>query len=150
MTTKENITQFFTCKNFAVVGVSRSKGKFANTVYKELKKKDFNLYGVNPNLESIEGDKCYNRLFELKGKIDAVINVVKPNQTENIVKEAHEIGIKNIWLQQGSESDEVIKFCKENGINVIYKECILMFAEPVKSIHGVHKWIWKVLGKLPK
>jgi hypothetical protein len=32
---------------------------------------------------------------------------------------------------------------------VVQKECILMFAEPVKSIHGIHRWIWKVLGKLP-
>jgi len=25
-----------------------------------------------------------------------------------------------------------------------------MFAEPVKSFHAFHRWIWKLLGKLPK
>jgi uncharacterized protein len=149
MTSQAAVDSFFTSKNIAVVGVSRKSGKFGNMIYKELKKKGFNIYGVNPKLEIIEGDKCYNNLKELEGKIDRVVNVVPPQQTENVVQEANEIGIKNIWMQQGSESKEAIRYCQENGISEVHKECILMFADPVKSFHGFHKWIWKVLGKLP-
>jgi len=149
MTSKESVDNFLKCKNLAVVGVSRKSGKFGNAIYKELKKKGLNIYGVNPSLKFIEGDKCYSNLKELEGKVDAVVNVVSPNQTTSVVKEANEIGVKNIWMQQGSESEEAIKYCQENKINEIHKECILMFADPVKSIHGVHKWIWKILGKLP-
>jgi uncharacterized protein len=150
MTLQAAVDSFFASKNIAVVGVSRKSGKFGNMIYKELKKKGFNIYGVNPKLEIIEGDKCYNNLKELEGKIDSVVNVVPPQQTEHVVKQANEIGIKNIWMQQGSESEEAINYCKENGINEVHKECVLMFADPVKSFHGFHKWIWKVLGKLPK
>lgn len=149
MTTQKSIDVFLNCSNIAVVGVSRKSSKFGNVIYKELKKKQFNVFGVNPNMENIEGDKCYKNLNELNGKIDAVVNVVSPAQTEDVVKEANSIGVKNIWMQQGSESDKAIEFCKENGINEIHKECILMFAEPVKSIHSFHRWIWKILGKLP-
>jgi uncharacterized protein len=149
MTSKAAVDNFLSCKDIAIVGVSRKGTKFGNAVYKELKKKGINVYGVNPNMEIIEGDKCYKNLMELKGKIDGVVNVVSPTQTGEIVKEAYEIGVKNIWMQQGSESEEAINFCKENGINEVHKECILMFAEPVKSMHSFHRWIWKVLGKLP-
>ena len=149
MTSKESVANFLSSKNLAVVGVSRKSSKFGNIIYKELKKKGVNVFGVNPNMGSIEGDQCYKNLQELKGKIDGVINVVSPNQTLEVVKQANEIGVKNIWMQQGSESEEAINFCKENGINEIHKECILMFAEPVKSIHSFHKWIWKIAGKLP-
>lgn len=149
MTSQESVNNFLNCKNLAIVGVSRKKSKFGNVIYKELKKKGLNVYGVNPNMESIEGDKCYHNLKDLHGKIDAVVNVVSPAQTTEVVKEANKIGVKNIWMQQGSESEEAIQFCKENGINEIHKECILMFADPVNSIHGLHKWIWKVLRKLP-
>ena len=149
MTSQTAVDSFLASKNIAVVGVSRKKHKFGNSIYKELKKKGFNIYGVNPNMSEIEGDKCYKNLRELEGKVDAVVNVVSPAQTNDVVKEANEIGVKNIWMQQGSESDEAIKFCQENGINEVHKECILMFADPVKSIHGVHRWLWKVLGKLP-
>ncbi|MCB0729757.1 MAG: CoA-binding protein [Ignavibacteriae bacterium] len=149
MTSKKAIQDFFTNKNYAVVGVSRKSTKFGNAIYKEFKKKGINVYGVNPNMESFEGDKCYGNLKELQGKIDAVINVVSPLQTLEVVRAANEIGVKNIWMQQGSESDEAIEYCKEKGINEVHKECVLMFTEPVKSIHKVHKWIWKVVGKLP-
>ncbi len=150
MTLKSAVDNFFSCKNFAVVGVSRKNTKFGNSVYREFKKKGINVYGVNPNMEMIEGDKCYKNLKELEGKIDGIINIVSPSHTLEVAKEANSIGVKNIWMQQGSESDEAINFCKEKGINEVHKECIFMFAEPVDSFHKVHKWFWKILGKLPK
>ncbi len=52
----------------AIVGVSRKKSKFGNVIYKELKKKGVNVFGVNPNMENIDGDKCYNNLYELEWK----------------------------------------------------------------------------------
>ncbi|MBU0475377.1 MAG: CoA-binding protein [Bacteroidetes bacterium] len=137
-------------KNLAVVGVSRNKNKFGTVIYNELKKKGYNVFAVNPSTTEIGGDKCYQSIKELKDEIEAVVIVVPGIQTEIIVEEANEIGIKHIWMQQGSESDKAIIYCKKNGIEVIHNECILMFANPVKSIHSVHKWIWKILGKLPK
>jgi predicted CoA-binding protein len=149
MTTKDSIENFLSSKSYAVVGVSRKQSKFGTVIYNELKKKGLDVYGVNPNMEVIEGEKCYHSLKELGDHVDAVINVVSPSQTLAIAQEANEIGVKNFWMQQGSESNEAIEYCKENGINEVHKECILMFAEPVKSFHGFHRWIWKILGKLP-
>ncbi len=149
MTSKQSVDNFLSNKNFAVVGVSRKSSKFGNTIYKELKNKGINVFGVNPNMDAIEDDKCYHSLKELKGEIHGVVIIVSSTQTIEVVKEANEIGVKNIWMQQGSESDEAIKYCNENGINEIHKECILMFVEPVKSFHSFHRWVWKVLGKLP-
>ena len=149
MTSKAVVEEFLEKKDIAVVGVSRKGSKFGNLIYKELKKKGYNTFGVNPNLDTIDGDKCYNNLKELEGKVQSVVNVVSPSQTKNVVVEANSIGVKNIWMQQGSESPEAIEYCRENGINEVHKECILMFAEPVKSFHSFHRWIWKILGKLP-
>ena len=39
-----------------------------------------NVYGVNPNLDNIEGDKCYKNLDELRGKVDGIVNVVSKNR----------------------------------------------------------------------
>jgi len=150
MASKKSIEKFVNLKNIAVVGVSQKKGKFGNTVYKELKQKGYNVFAVNSKLSEFEGEKCFNKLSELNGKIEAVVIVVNGIETEKIVEEANIIGIKHIWMQQGSESTKAIEYCKENGINVIHNECILMFAEPVKSVHGFHKWLWKIFGKLPK
>jgi hypothetical protein len=35
-------------------------------------------------------------------------------------------------------------------VEVVHGQCILMFTEPVGSFHKFHRWIWKVLRKIPE
>jgi len=53
-------------------------------------------------------------------------------------------------VQQISNTKETEAIAKDLNIDLIHKECIFMFAEPVQSIHKFHKTIWKILGLLPK
>ncbi len=76
--------------------------------------------------------------------------IVRPAETENIVAEAADLGISRVWVQVGAASDTAVRFCEEHGISVVAGECILMFAEPVKSLHRMHRWIWKLTGRLPE
>lgn len=149
MNSKIIVENFLAQKKVAVVGVSRKKTKFGNAIYKELKQKNYQVYPINPNMEAFDGDTCYPDLLSLPEKVDAVVINVPPVQTEKVVREAKEAGINKVWLQQGSQSEDAIKFCKENGINCVSNECILMFAQPSAFIHRAHKWVWGVLGKLP-
>ena len=58
-------------------------------------------------------------------------------------------GIRRVWMQQGAQSDAAIRYCQEHNINEVHGECIMMFAQPVKSFHGFHRGVWKLFGKLP-
>ena len=149
MNSKKVVDDFLVQKKIAVVGVSRKKTKFGNAIYKELKQKGYHVFPINPHITVFEGDTCYPDLLSLPEKVDAVIINVPPVQTEKIVREVREAGINKIWLQQGSQSEDAVKFCKENGIDCVSNECILMFAQPSAFIHRAHKWVWGVLGKLP-
>jgi hypothetical protein len=75
---------------------------------------------------------------------------LKPAQAEQVVRRAAAAGIRRVWLQQGAESATAIRFCEENGISTVHGECILMFAEPAAWFHRAHRWVWKLLGKLPR
>ncbi len=150
MNSKKIVEKFLAQKNIAVVGVSRKKTKFGNAIYKELKQKDYQVYPINPNMDVFEGDTCYPDLLSLPEKVDAVVINVPPVQTEKVVREAKEAGINKVWLQQGSQSEDAIKFCEENGIDCVSNECILMFAQPSAFIHRAHRWVWGVFGKLPQ
>ena len=33
--------------------------------------------------------------------------------------------------------------------NAVHGECIMMFAQPT-GVHRFHRWLWQVMGKLPK
>lgn len=111
---------------FAVVGASRDPQKYGYQVYKDLKGAGYKVYSVNPNAQEILGDKCYPSLEKLPVKPDVVNVVVPPKVTEHLVETCKKLGITNVWMQPGSESEKAIKFCEENGINVVYDVCVMV------------------------
>jgi predicted CoA-binding protein len=150
MTTKAAVNDFLAQRSLAVVGVSRGGKKFGNTAYKELKAKGYRSFPIHPNAERIEGDRCYPSLGALPEPVGGVLVVVPPAQTEQVVRDAAAAGIRRVWMQQGAESEAAIRFCAENGISAVHGECILMFAEPAAFYHRMHRWVWGLLGKLPR
>ncbi len=150
MTTIAVIDAFLTQHRLAVVGVSRGGKKFGNLAYRELKTKGYQLFPINPNADSIEGDRCYPSLTALPEPVDGVLIVVPPAETEQVVQDAAAAKIRRVWMQQGAESEAAIRFCQQNGIDVVHNECILMFAEPTAFGHRMHRWVWGLLGKLPR
>jgi len=149
LTTKAIMDDFLAQKTFAIVGVSRDQKKFGTIVYRDLKKKGFDVIAVNPKMESIDGDPCYPNLASLPKPVGGIIVVVSPERTETVVKEAKEAGINHVWMQQGAGSKAAIQFCEENGMNVVHGHCIMMFTDPT-GFHKFHRWVWKLIGKLPK
>jgi predicted CoA-binding protein len=150
LSSKATVEAFLAQPALAVVGVSRNGKKFGNRIYEDLRRKGYRTFAVNPNADLIGDDPCYPNLTALPERIGGVVFVVPPEETEKAVKEVADLGIRRVWMQQGSESQNAIRFCEQNDINVVAGECILMFAKPVESIHRLHHWIWRILGKLPK
>lgn len=150
MTSKAAVSDFFSQRNLAIVGASRKKGKFGNMALKELRAKGYHVFPVHPEAEKIEGEQCYPNLASLPEPVGAVLVVVPPAQTEQVVRDAAAAGIQRVWMQQGAESPAAIQFCKEQGLSEIHGECILMFAEPAGWFHRAHRWVWNLLGKLPQ
>ncbi|UCD36838.1 MAG: CoA-binding protein [Fidelibacterota bacterium] len=149
MTTRKAVDDFLAQRSLAVVGVSRSGKKFGNMVYRELKGKGYTLFPIHPEAQTLEGDTSYPSLGALPEKVGGLLIVVPPTETTAVVQDAASAGIKYIWMQQGAESEEAIAFCDANGISAVHGECILMFAQPMKFLHKPHRWVWKLLGKLP-
>ena len=146
----ESINSFLNSEKIAVVGVSSSGKEFGFYVFKHLKDRNYKVFPININGGKIDGEKLVISIKNIPDKLDGIVTVVPPSETEKIVMEANEAGIKKIWMQQGSESPKAIKFCKENGIELVEGECIMMFSEPVKSIHKFHRGLNKLFGKYPK
>lgn len=148
MKSKASIEAFLAEPTMAVVGVSRSGKGFGNAAARELRRKGYRVHPINPNADLIDGERCYRSLAELPEPVRALLVVVPPAQALNVVREAAKVGITRVWLQQGAESPLVNLACDELGLDVIAGECILMFAKPT-GVHKAHRWISKVMGKLP-
>ena len=101
------IDQFVSSKRIAVVGMSRSGKKFGNMAARELKMKGYEIYPVHPEAVEIDGFACSPYLQSLSGKVDAVWISIPPKNVSQVLQKAAQIGLKNIWLQQGAWSAEV-------------------------------------------
>lgn len=148
-TTRKSIETFFASRKIAIAGVSRDPKKFGHSVFKELKEKGFDVYPVNPNTENINGTPCFHSVSALPLDVRSLLILTPKPQTMQLVKDAVEKGIDNIWIQQFSETKEVLEYLSGKPLNVITRECILMWVEPVKSVHKFHKTIRKIFGLLP-
>jgi len=120
------IKEFIAQKKFAVVGATDNPDKYGHQVLVNLKNRDYEVYPVNPRLETIEGMKCYATLSELPAKVDVVDFVVPPAATESILKECLKLGLNRIWLQPGSESEAAVRFCEDNNLKVVHGVCVMM------------------------
>jgi predicted CoA-binding protein len=149
-TTRANIEQFLAPKKMAIAGVSRDPKKFGNVVYRDLKKKGFEVLPINPNTDTIDGDLCYSSVNTLPSDTMNLLVVTKKTQTFQVVREAVNRGIRNIWIQQMSETPETMEFLEGKDINLVFKQCILMHSEPVTGFHKFHRNLKKFFGLLPK
>jgi predicted CoA-binding protein len=150
MTARADVKDFLDQRILAVVGVSRGGKKFGNAAFRELRAKGYRLYPVHPSMDAVEGQPCHPGLGNLPEKVGGVLIVVPPSETEKVVRDALEAGIRRIWMQQGAESPEAIRIGREKGATVIHNECILMFAEPTAFYHRVHRWVRGLMGRLPR
>jgi uncharacterized protein len=149
VTSQSSVEQFLAQRSLGLVGVSRGGKKFGNTVLRELAKRGYRVSVVHPQAAEIDGVRCYPSVSALPEEVGGLVLVVPPEQTERIVREAAAKGVPRIWMQQGAESAAAIELCRESGIDVVHGECILMFAQPA-GFHRFHRWLWKVLGRLPQ
>jgi predicted CoA-binding protein len=148
--TKRSIDEFLGQQTIAVVGVSRNKDKFGTMLYRDLKAKGRKVYAVNPNMDMVEGDRCYAGLGALPVKPDAVVIVLPPTAAISVIDDMAGLGIKHLWLQQGAESREAEEKAQSLGMNVVSGECLFMYLPPVESIHGFHRFFKQLFGGMPK
>lgn len=123
---EELIKEFMAQKSFAVIGATDNPEKYGNKIFKNLTRRGYEVYPVNPNLKGIEGVKCYPSLADIPVKVDVVDFVVPPPVTEATLKECKKLGLDHIWLQPGSESDAAIAFCQDNNLKVVYGTCVMI------------------------
>jgi len=104
---------------------------------------------VNPHGGVIHQVQSYPDLKSLPAGIMGLIVVTPSASTAGVVREARELGYKQIWIQQKSESKEAIEALAGSDINLITGQCILMHYKP-HSFHKFHARIKRFLGRHPK
>jgi predicted CoA-binding protein len=120
------LSEFPKYRKWAVIGVSEDREKYGNKIYRDLRNAGYTVYAVNPKLETVEGDPCYSSVKTLPETPDVVDLVVPPKVAEQTIRDCLALGIKRVWFQPGSESDEALQLAKDGGMEVVHDACIMI------------------------
>lgn len=139
----KQIQEFLAHKHLAFVGASRNPKKFSTQVFNQLLKLDYTLIPVHPQAESIEGISCVHSIDELPDSIEAICLVTPKGQTDALLKQALDRGIKQIWIQQFSEGPETEELIRQSDANVVAGRCLFMYTRP-EGFHKFHERMAKL------
>jgi len=113
-------------RTIAVVGLSENPAKPSHYVSEYMQRHGYRIYPVNPVVESVLGEKSYASLKELPTRPD-VVNVFRlPAAIPAIVDEMLELGLKDLWVQQGIVNLEAAERAEQGGIRVVMDRCIMV------------------------
>ena len=154
-TMKQAATEFLGMNRIAVTGVSRkAQGHGSNMVYQRLRDRGYEVFAVNPNAETVEGDPSYRDLRSIPGGVDAVVIGTRPEIAEDTMRECAELGIDHVWMHRsfgkGSVSDLATEYGREQGITVIDGGCPCMFDPTADPAHKAMRFVFTLTGKVPR
>lgn len=112
----------------AVVGATDNMRKYGAIIYRDLKRKGFPVYAVNPGRRTVDGDPAYATLADLPEQPTVVNFVVPPDQTLVVLEQALDLGYTDVWVQPGAESSRVLEYLEDNGFNYLTNACIMVSA----------------------
>lgn len=152
MTTKSAIDSFLSERRIAMVGVSRNERHFSRALWKAFRERGFDVVPVHPAAPEIDGVQAAAGI-EAAGAGAALI-VTPPGEAERVVGECAKAGVKKVWLYAsvgaGCATPGAVAAARVAGLETVEGECPLMWLEKTEWIHGAHKALRRVFGKLPK
>jgi predicted CoA-binding protein len=112
--------------SLAVIGLSDRPDRPSHYVSAYMQSQGYRVYPVNPAIESVLGERSYSSLAELPVKPD-VVNVFRlPSFIPAIVDEMLELGLGQMWVQQGIVHWEEALRAEAGGIRVVMDRCIMV------------------------
>jgi predicted CoA-binding protein len=116
-------------KTIAVVGLSESPMRPSYGVSAYMQAAGYRIVPVNPQIEEALGEKAYPSLLkvqlEVREKIDLVDVFRRPECVDEIVKQAIQLKIPAIWLQEGVVNEPAAEKARQAGMFVVMDRCIL-------------------------
>jgi uncharacterized protein len=95
-------------KVIAVIGASNDRHKFGNRAVRAYQQQGYTVIPINPTEKEVEGLKTYPSVLDVPGDIDMASFYVQPEVGEQVIAEVAQKGIREVWLNPGCDTDELI------------------------------------------
>jgi predicted CoA-binding protein len=110
-------------RTWAVVGASPSPYRDSSRISSLLKERGYRVIPVNPNCDSVLGERAYPTLADVPGQVD-VVDIFRRSEFAGAhVDEAIAIGARAVWMQLGVVDEDAAERARAAGLDVVMDRC---------------------------
>ncbi|MCG8450310.1 MAG: CoA-binding protein [Pirellulales bacterium] len=104
----------------AIIGASADRSKFGNKSVRAHAKQGYQVFPVNPKGGEIEGFPAFTSISEVPvSKLNRISLYVPPVVGIKLIEDIAAKGCDELWLNPGSESDELAEKARHFGLEPI-------------------------------
>jgi predicted CoA-binding protein len=134
---KERLGILREAKSVAIVGASPNPARSSYFVGTYLQQSsDYRVYFVNPNADTILGQKAYPDLASLPEVPDIVDVFRKASDVPSVIDDVLAVGAKTVWVQLGIWNQDAAIYGESKGLTVVMDRCIKV--EHARFNGGLH------------
>ncbi len=106
-------------KTVAILGASTDRAKFGNKAVRAFEQQGYTVYPVNPKETVIEGVPAFKSILDVPERPNLISVYLPPPVVLKVLPDIATRGCDELWLNPGTESDEVLAAAERLGLNVI-------------------------------
>ena len=106
-------------KTVAILGASNDRSKFGNKAVRAFRQQGYTVYPVNPKEAEIEGLPAFKSIADVPGRPEMVSVYLAPAVVLKILPDIAARGCDELWLNPGTDSEEIVAEAARLGLNII-------------------------------
>jgi hypothetical protein len=106
-------------KTIAIIGASADRAKFGNKAVRAFLQQGFTVFPVNPKETQIEGLPAFKSIADIPVRPNLVSVYLPPPVLLKALPDIAAKGCDELWLNPGTESDEVLALAEKLKLNII-------------------------------
>ena len=106
-------------RSVAIIGASNDRSKFSNKAVRAFIQQGYQVYPVNPREGTIEGLPAFKSIRDIPARPQLVSVYLPPAVLLKVLVDIAARGCDELWLNPGTESEEVLAAAEKLGLNVI-------------------------------
>jgi uncharacterized protein len=113
----------------AVIGASSNHAKYGNKAVRAYVRQGWTVYPVNPTETTIEGLPVFRSIADIPGPVDRASLYLPPAVGLTVLGAIKQKGVKELYVNPGAESDEILAEAERLGLETIYACSIVEIGE---------------------
>lgn len=106
-------------KTIAIIGASNDRDKFGNKAVRAFQQQGYEVFPVNLHEQSVEGLRAFKSIAEVPVRPQLISVYLPPRVLLKLLPDIAAKGCDELWLNPGTESEEVLAETGRLGLNVI-------------------------------